>query len=139
MVLNEKNLLVKNYKKGKQKGGIQKRITFNVSKKEYQRIQKDSQKAGLSMSRYCKNKVLKEYAVSPTSLPTLSIYEYMGEIREAKVILKQLLDTIYRTGKYYPADLENIQEMVEKITRQQELLHLDFKKYIKEIKKILPH
>lgn len=138
-VLSEDHLIVKGYRRIEKNRAPKNEIKITVSHKEYKMVQEQAERAKMTMSRYCKNNVLKGYIVSPTSLPTLPIYEYMGELREAKVILKQLLDSIYRTGKYYPADMENIQAMIERITKQQNLLHRDFKNYVKEIKKILPH
>lgn len=137
-VLSEENLLVGDYQRATKQEPKKKNITVHLSPKEYDQIKKKADAAGLTVSRYCKNAALKAVIVKPELNDYVPTWMCFGEIREAKGILKKLLLTIYQQQKYYPADLENIQRMVDKITEEQDKLSDSYVKYCKQLQKMLP-
>lgn len=134
-VLNKEHLLVKSYQRIEKKSPSKNQIKISVNSKEYETIRKKAAEAKMTMSRYCKNTALKGAIVSIDALP---MYEYFGDTQEAVNLLRQILYAFYQNGRYYPADLENIQAMVEQVLRSQENVSECYLKYAKEVKKILP-
>lgn len=137
-VLSKEELLVSNYQRATHREPKKKNITVHLSPKEYDAIKKKADAAELTVSRYCKNAALNGAIVKPDINDYVPIWESFGEIREAKSILKSLMLTIYNNKKYYPADLENIQRMVDKINEEQEKLSSSYVKYCKQLQKMLP-
>lgn len=85
------------------------------------------------MSR--RKNVLKENKIPAELDDTFPFYECQGELREAKSILSKLQQAIQENKKYYPAAaMENIERMVEQITKQQSVLSDEMKKYCDKVK-----
>lgn len=136
-VLDEANVLVASYKK-KDKNAPRtpkNEIKISVSHEEYEKIRLAAEKQNMSMSRYSKNMVLEGRIMT---LEPPEIFEYMAEVRGAKVILRQILYAIYVNGKYYPADLENIQNMVDRICEMETMVHNAYGENTKALYRLLP-
>lgn len=136
-VLAENKLIVATYKKrDKQKERTPKNlIAFAVSKKEYETILKKTEENGMSMSRYCKNMVLSGQVIKLQPEP---FWEYMAAIHDIKITIKQIAYSIITTGKYFPADVENIMKAAEKIAEVECDRAQAVREYTKEILKLLP-
>lgn len=136
-VLSDDCLIVSDFKKNStaRKRTPKDEIKITVSHKEYELIRERAEKSGLSMSRYCKNMVLEgkiNYLESPPP------WEYIAEIRGAKIILRQILYAIYKTGKYFPADMENIEKMSEIICEEERKFTQAYSENTKLLMKLLP-
>lgn len=136
-VLTTERVLVTDYKKRKKpaKREPKDEIKFTVSHNEYNHIVKCAEENGLSMAKYCKNMVLAGRIITLDSPP---LSEYLAEVRGAKIILRQILYAYYQNGKYYPADLENIQKMIDIICDEEKKLQEEFRENTRQIMKLLP-
>jgi len=120
-VLIDSSILVRSYKR-RDSNKIQtpkNEIKMSVSHEEYERIRSAAADQNMSMSKYCRKMTLngKIYNVEGPLL-----YEFTNEVREAKIILKQILYGIHQRCNYYPADLENIEKLSDRIcTAEQDL------------------
>lgn len=136
-VLCDEKLIVKKYRK--QDRAVAKKakdtIKIYLTHEEYERIRTKAEQKNLSLSRYCKNIALEGHIVTLDSPP---LSEYLAEVRGAKIILRQILYAYYQNGKYYPADLENIQKMIDKICDGEERLQEEFRENTRQIMKLLP-
>lgn len=111
-IIDEKNLLVANYEprtKEKKKN----HIALCVTPEEYDYIQKRAEKEGLTMSKYCKEMVI------AGDIIRVDLSEHLREIRQVKKVLHEIQLAILQNGRYYPADLENLQKLVGKINEEQ--------------------
>lgn len=127
-IIQEKQLLVSSFTPQKTNIKSKNKITFIVSEQEYETIQKRAENIGFTMSRYCKNMALNG------RITRFSLTDYLTEIREIKQVLQEIQLAIYQNGRYYPADLENIQQLVHDINKQQRKLLRAVTKEIKEWK-----
>lgn len=88
-------------------------VSVFLDENEYALIKQRATEVGLSKGAYCKRmslngKILQvDYSV---------IEKYLAEFNSSKTLLKQILYSIYSTGNYYPADLENIQNFIVQLT-----------------------
>lgn len=128
LLVDDKNLFP-NYGVGRKvkAGDVGTKITISVTGTEYVKIYSDAKQNGLSLSNYCKRMVLNGQIIKADFG---FITAYLGELNQDKQLLRQILHTIYVQGDYYPADLENIQRLIEHITELQKEAH-------KEIDKVL--
>ena len=114
-VISEKNILVSDYKQSSTKkenqNGTPGMICFYVSTEEYEEIRDKAELAGMSMSKYCKQIVM------DGAIVRISFSEYLDELRSIKRVLREIQLGIYQSGKYFPADLENIEKMIERINQ----------------------
>lgn len=136
-VLCEENLRVKNYQK-KDKAEAEKpkeQIVIYTTTEQYEKIAERAKKQNLNLSAFCKNAALEAQFIT-VEAPDYS--EYIAEVRGAKVILRQILYAIYTNGKYYPADMENIQKAVDKICEQEEAFRDAWRQNTKVLMKLLP-
>lgn len=136
-VLADDKLIVATYKK---KSKSEKRtpkdeISFSVSKKEYEKILTKAEENGLSMSRYCKNMVLSGQIVKLEPQP---FWQYIAAVRDIKITIKQIAYSIETTGKYYPADIENVMKAVDKMAEIERDRAQAVREYTKAILKLLP-
>lgn len=92
-------------------------IPLHVSEEEYESIRQLAEEESLSMNAYCKKMALNK-RILKVDLTFLG--DYLSEFSEVKNLLKQILYAIYTTGKYYPADLQNIQNSVDQMTELQQ-------------------
>jgi len=126
-VLNIDQIVVQKYKRQqKRKGSDKSEITIALESEDYERIQRCAKELNLNVMDYCKHMVLNG-CIRPIVPPP--ILEHTEEVREAKIILKQILYAYYRNGRYYPADLEGIQKMIDKITDAEKKVSKAFRKY----------
>lgn len=137
LVLSEENTLVSDYHpRPKTQNKVPKdSITLHVSPEEYDRIYRRSRKKKLSMSRYCREMAL---AGEIHYLETPSPWEHIREIREAKMILRQVLYAIWRTRNYYPADMENIEKMTAIICEEERKFAQAYRENTIKLRKLLP-
>ena len=89
----------------------------------------------MSLSRYCRTMVLHGRIVNIESPP---VWEYMDSLREAKIILRRTLYSIYQSEKYDSADLRNIERGIGKIIASEEKVDATLRKFTREIAKRLP-
>ena len=127
-IINDKRLLVSNYqfrqiKKAKDV------ISLCVNPEEYNFIQNQATNEGLSMSKYCREMAL--YG----KIMRFDFSEYSSEIRRAKKVLYEIEYAILQNKRYYPADIENLEKLVDKINKIQKDTISAFKKMSKELKK----
>ena len=105
-------------------------ITFRVQNSEYQNIKKEAQEASLSVSDYCKKKILNGRVINVNKEVLTLFSESLNEFKIRNQLLKQILSAIYRTNRYTPADLKVIQDAIDNSAKLQQ-------EYILEIKDIL--
>lgn len=136
-VLSEDHVLVGSYQKKKPQDHRKPKneIKMTVSEKEYSIIMKKAQETGLSMSGYCRNMVLKGQIVV---LKDVELIDYIAELRTAKSLLSNLIYTYTRNGRYFPADIEKIQQASETISEGQIKVSQALRENTKVLKKLLP-
>lgn len=127
-IIDENNLLVSNYEprtKEKKKD----HIAICVTPEEYDYVQKCAEKEGLTMSKYCKEMVIAGEIVR------VNLSEHLREIRQIKKVLYEIQLAILQNGRYYPADLENLQKLVDRINNEQKNVVKTIAKQSKTAKK----
>lgn len=134
-VLRIEQIVVHKYKRQqKKKVSDNSEITIYLESDDYEMVRKKAMELNLNLVDYCKSMVLNGCIQSIAPPPIL---EHTAEVREAKIILKQVLYAYYRNGRYYPADLETIQKMIDKITDAEKKVSRSFRKYAETSSKIL--
>ena len=88
-------------------------ISIVVSPREYKEIKRKADLAGLTMSKYCKQVAM------DGAIIRISFSEYSDEIRAIKRVFREIQLGIYQSGKYFPADLENMQKLIEQVNDNQ--------------------
>lgn len=136
-VISDGHLLVSDYTKKPRTANREPKdeIKISVSHKQYEQIKKTAEENKLTMSRYCKNMVLDGRVIQ---IETPKLWEYNAEVRQAVITLRQILYAYYQNGRYFPADLENIQKAIDKITGSQDKVAEDFRKYAEAAQELLP-
>lgn len=66
-----------------------------------------------STTAYCKHMAIAGRVIE---LDTDLIQTYTDYFRDDKTLLRQILLSIYKTGRYYPADMQNIQSCIDRLT-----------------------
>ena len=94
-------------------------ISFTVTEQEYNEIKKRADVVETSVSQFCKHMVLSGYIQHVDREVYSEVYELIDTFHERNNVLKAILLTIYRTGKYNPIDLEIIQKQTEENGRMQ--------------------
>jgi len=128
-ITSEDKVLVSNYKQNKKtnENKTPSMICFYVATEEYEEICKKAEQVGKSMSMYCKQTVLNGAIVR------ISFSEFVDELRAIKRVLREIQLGIYQSGKYFPADLENMEKMIERINQN----HKHVIRYIdRQVKKL---
>ena len=92
-------------------------ILLRLEMDEYEAIRKTAEDEGLSINAYCKKMALNKKIMK---VDLTYIHEYLAEFSEIKNLMKNILYAIYKTEKYLPADLQNIQSSVDRMTELQE-------------------
>lgn len=99
-------------RKKKDKNTQSTQITIKLSPEEYNRILQDAKKLAIAPSAYVKNMAL-EGEIKREN------YEFFLEYKEKLGVIERrmrgILKTIYDTGRYYPADLQNLQKLCDQI------------------------
>lgn len=88
-------------------------VCFQLEPEDYDRLKKAADAEGFSMSAYCRQMALHGKIIR---LDTSAWCRFIEEYGQTKNLLRQILFTIYKTGKYFPADLANIQKGVDHLT-----------------------
>ena len=111
-ILIEENQKFADYGTVRKKKEVMKRpqITFLISQEEYEIIKEKAESINLTPGAYAKRMTL-DGEIRHENYEFLS--EYKDSLRMIERRLKGILMTIYETGKYYPADLENIQKLCD--------------------------
>lgn len=112
-----------NYNVRKDNATYTPQVSFTLTNEEYNKIKQESIVAGLSMRAYCKKMALCGRIIR---IGFKDIDDYLHEFRELKELVKAILYTIYKTKKYYPADLKNIQDCVDSLTATYKKVNEDF-------------
>ncbi len=107
-IITNETLLVSNYEPRKREKKKD-HIGVCVTPDEYDFIQKRAEKEGLTVSKYCKEMIVKDRIVR------IDLSEYLREMREIKKVLYDIQLAILQNGRYYPADLENLQKLVDRL------------------------
>ena len=120
-VLSDEHLLIETYhvqgKKatsGNEDTLMKQKILLHLSPENYELISYKAKEAKMSMSKYCQLMALDGDVV------VIDMSESFNEIRDFKIVLRKILGAILQHGKYYPADLSNIQKLVDKVNEEQE-------------------
>lgn len=109
-ITSEEKILVGNYtQKTTDPEKIPTKIVVVVSPEEYLHIKAKADAEYMSLSKYCRL-----IAVNGT-ITRIEFTEYTDELRSIKRVLKEVALGIYQTGKYFPADIENFEKMLDKI------------------------
>lgn len=88
-------------------------VCFPLDPEDYDRLKKAAEAEGLSLSAYCRQMALHGKIIQ---LDASAWFHFLEEYRETKQLLRQILFTIYQTGKYLPVDLAIIQKSVDHLT-----------------------
>ena len=135
-VLTTANCIVETYnRRGRKPTEKKDAITIYLRPGEYEKIEKQANQLRLPLSKYCRNMALygQVVKVEPTNL-----WEHTQKVDAARNLLKMLLYAYYQNGKYYPADLENIQKAVDEIRQAESEVTEAFCKHTKQMRKLLP-
>lgn len=97
-------------------------ISLRVDPDDYARIKSAAADSGMSMGSYCKQMSLNGKVIN-ADLHFIESYVEMFD--ESKMLLRQILYSIHTTGKYYPADLKNIQLCIDALTEIQKQVNED--------------
>lgn len=81
-------------------------ISIRFDPEEYLLIRQKSHLAGLSMGQYCKDRILNSPVIY---IDHAEIESRLDAHENESRLLKQILFSVYKTHKYYPADIKNIQ------------------------------
>lgn len=122
-VLSDEHLLIADYKAQEKKkktvsenGKQDQVVTLHLTPENYELISHKAKEAKMSMSRYCQMMTL------DGDIVVVDVSENLKELRYFRIVLKKILGAILQHGKYYPADLSNIQKLVDKVNQEQEKL-----------------
>lgn len=103
-----------------------KNCTFTVDSNEYETILKNASAQRMSIGQYCRRMALYGHIIEAD----MSFFTpLMASYRHVKVFIQQIMHSIYVTGKYYPADMVNLQKMCDDITE----IHLEMIKKLNEL------
>lgn len=113
-------------------------IQFRVDKTEYNRLKNDADNEGKTMSAYARERTLNPYTLH---INYDEIEQHTKEISEIKSAVNRLIYTLVRSGNYYPADIENLIELLNEISVSEKKLIKLFQKsqprLYKELEKIV--
>ena len=98
-------------------------ISFRVKKNEYEIIKNASEKAGVSISEYCKQTALQGKIVTIDRNVFNMIDETIEKFNKRDQLLKQIMSEISNKCVYYPVDLEIIKKAIEENLKQQLIEH----------------
>ena len=137
----EENILVSDYKSQKKKNdsGTPKpnMICFYVTPDEYEKVNRESEQAGMSMSKYCKQLVINNGTpIGPAALAQISFFEYFEELTAIVSVLREIQLGIYQSGNYFPADLENMEKLVDQVNRNYKNAILYTERQINKLQKV---
>lgn len=106
-------------------------ISIHLSEKEYTKIREQAAEQGLSMGAYCLKMSLNGKVIQ-TDFSVIG--KYLDEFTKSKMLLRQILFTIYKTGNYYPADLKNIQKCIDQLTEIQKKVNDEITRAIQTLR-----
>lgn len=108
--------LISNYKprRSKNKKNEDYTIHISVTPEENKIIEKKAAELRMSKTAYCKQIALNGYI---NNLDFHASDEYLKELREAILTVKQSIVTIYNLEQYFPYDLARIEELKDIIVR----------------------
>ena len=115
----------------KVKGSTPKTIHFYVKPHEYIGLKNAAEESGLSLAAYCKQRALRNKIVE---IDLSFLADYLNEFSEDKLLLRQIMFAIYSKGEYSPADLQNIQGLVDHLTKLQKEVQVDIQKILDALK-----
>jgi hypothetical protein len=95
-------------------------IGFRLYADQYETIKKAAEGTGLSASEYCRRMSCSGRVIHVHPEVFREISDCTKKFYERDRLLKQILFEIHRTGKYYAADLEIIQNSIDENRKQQE-------------------
>lgn len=81
-------------------------ISIRFDPEEYLLIRQKSHLAGMSMGQYCRDRILNGPVIN---IDHTEIEARWDTHEDELLLLKQILFSVYKTHKYYPADIKNIQ------------------------------
>lgn len=113
-ILSHENRACINYKLAESHGSNNSRhsVSFTVTKEQHQALVEAARKENISLNKYVIKQVLNGQTIH---LDFNYISDYLDEYAPSKLLLKQILFSVYTTGKYYPADIRNIQQSVDRL------------------------
>lgn len=84
-------------------------ISLHLSPANYELLTYKAKEARMSLSKYCQTTAIHGYVA------TISVWEYLDELRYFKGVLKKILLAILQHGKYYPADIANVFKLLNMV------------------------
>ena len=130
-ITGEERILVGSYTPRAEKtDDVPTQITINLSPEEYRHIKAKADAEHMSLSKYCRL-----MAVDGT-VTRISFSEYADEIRAYKRVMREVQLGIYQSGKYFPADLENMQKLVKQINANQKRVIKTFEREFTKLQKL---
>ena len=84
-------------------------VSLHLSPANYELLTFKAKEARMSLSKYCQTTAIHGYVA------TISVWEYMDELRYIKNVLQKILLAILQHGKYYPSDLANILKLLDMV------------------------
>lgn len=118
-ILSHKNRACINYKlaESHSSNNARRSVSFTVTKEQHQALVEAARKENLSLNKYVIQQVINGQTIH---LDFDFIRDYLDEYAPSKLLLKQILFSVYTTGKYYPADIRNIQQAVDHLCQMEE-------------------
>ena len=116
-------------------GTQQVQIKFSVSEEEKLRIQKNAKVADRSVSAFIKEMSLDMCIIE--SGPDKIISDHIAEISALRNGIFQLVYTIQKTGDYFPADLDTICELMQRILESEKSFLQMMEKENPKVRKLL--
>ena len=114
--------------------GDDKILTLRISRKEYDALSKSAADQGMTMNKYCRSRLVNRNVIH---VDYHFLIEHLQTYDEVAEDLKSILLAIYQTQNYYPADLENIQRLIDKVSESAEVVRKAYRKNMSNLNRKL--
>lgn len=106
---------------------INRAVPVHFDNEEYTLLKNKAEELGLSLNSYCRRMILNGRIVQ-TDFGVIG--KYLEEFTSSKTLIKQIGYSIFSTGNYFPADLENIQNFIDQLTELEKKVNEEMSKTI---------
>lgn len=106
-------------------------VSFALEPDEYFEIKNKAEENGFSMSAYCK-KMSQTGRIIQADLSFIETYSDI--FVDSKMLLRRIQLSIAKTGRYLPADMENIQYCVNQLIELEEKVNVDIVNLIRALR-----
>lgn len=132
-LLSRKNQACINYRLAESRSSNNSRhsVSFTVTNEQHHALVEAARKENLSLNKYVIQQVINGQTIH---LDFDFIRDFLDEYAPSKLLLKQILFSVYQTGKYYPADIHNIEKVVEHLCQIEKKVSNEMQEALRKIK-----